>query len=119
MNLIENFATVSYMPIFEGKRLEFVGVKFNEAEKSQFEKIGEDQDRAMSYVVRELALRGLVLYLQDRNLKPTQSEIETARVMLDSNIKGDHSKVAITRSNAGSPRVNQNEKPDRKNKTGS
>jgi hypothetical protein len=56
---MDNFCNVSYMPIFEGKRLEFVGVKFNEAEKTQFEKIGEDEDRAMSYVVRELALRGL------------------------------------------------------------
>jgi len=74
---------VSNMPIFEGKRLEFVGVKFNESEKSQFEKIGEEQDRAMSYVVRELALRGLVLYLQDHRLKTSPEEIETARMLLD------------------------------------
>src|SRR5690349_2403590 len=67
------------MPIFEGKRLEFVGVKFNQDEKGVLEEIAKKLDRPLSYVVRELALRGFVQYLQDGNLKNTDEEIAFAR----------------------------------------
>jgi hypothetical protein len=78
----------SAMPIFEGKRLEFVGVKFNKPEKDELEKIAVDEDRALSYVVRELALRGFVQYLQDGNIKATREEIDLA---LDLLAKGSES----------------------------
>jgi hypothetical protein len=77
----------SFMPIFEGKRLEFVGVKFNQAEKEYLEKIAADEDRALSYIVRELALRGLVQYLKDKNIKTTGDETQFALNLLNSNIK--------------------------------
>jgi len=76
------FCNTAYMPIFEGKRLEFVGVKLNDSEKKAFGLIASDEDRAMSYVVRELALRGFVQYLKDRRVKATDEEIEIAKQLL-------------------------------------
>lgn len=82
MIIKNNLCNVSYMPIFEGKRLEFIGVKFNQAEKQAFERIASEEDRGVSYVVRELALRGLAHYLSDKSLKPTENEIKSARSII-------------------------------------
>lgn len=84
---MNNLSIVSYMPIFTGKRLEFVGVKLSQSEKSAFEKIASDHDRAMSYVVRELALRGLVQYLKDNKIKTTNEEVEFIIKNLNLNVE--------------------------------
>jgi hypothetical protein len=68
--------------IFDGKRLELIGVKFTEREKQEMEKIAAIEDRSLSYVVRELALRGYTLYLQDDEYRLSQEESETARRLL-------------------------------------
>lgn len=68
--------------VFDGKRVEFVGVKFSAAEKRHLERIAVENDRPVSYVVRELALRGLVQYLQDRKLRMTNTETALANHLL-------------------------------------
>jgi hypothetical protein len=62
------------MPIFEGKKVLNVGVKVNEEMRQELEAIAAAEDRPMSYVVRELAVRGLALYKQDGRLKATEAE---------------------------------------------
>ena len=62
------------MPIFQGKKIIVVGSKISEAENAAFQEICQTEDRSMSYVLRELALRGLAQYKQDGQLKLTESE---------------------------------------------
>lgn len=69
----ENLVKVS-MPIFEGKKVYNVGVKVNKQQQDELQRICDDLDRPMSYVVRELAMRGLALYKQDGLIKMTQAE---------------------------------------------
>lgn len=71
------------MQLFEGKRLEFIGVKYNENEKALFEEIGKKLDRPLSYVVRELSLRGLAAYLEDNNLRMTGNEVVKSKDLLE------------------------------------
>lgn len=73
MNTLCN--TLQMMSLFEGKRVEFIGVKFNNLERFEIEKIANTQDRSLSYIVRELALRGLIQYFRDGLIKSPDSEI--------------------------------------------
>lgn len=70
------------MPIFEGKKEVVVGSKVSQSENDELLRICQKEDRSMSYVLRELAMRGLVLYLQDNHLKTTEEEILTAKAIL-------------------------------------
>lgn len=63
-----------YMPNPEGKKVVTVTVKVSSDNREQFEKICKEQDRSMSYVVRELALRGLSLYKSDGILKFSEDD---------------------------------------------
>jgi hypothetical protein len=65
------------MAIFGGKRLETVPVKFSESEKAELQRLAQLEDRGVGYIVRELAFRGLALYLQDRKLKISEDEEKT------------------------------------------
>jgi len=80
MNMLCN--TLQMMSLFEGKRVEFIGVKFNNLERDEIEKIANTQDRSLSYIVRELALRGLIQYFRDGLIKSPDSEILEAIELL-------------------------------------
>lgn len=62
------------MPIFQGKKEVVVGSKVSQAENEAFLAICEKEDRSMSYVIRELALRGLAQYMRDGQLKLTAED---------------------------------------------
>jgi len=46
------------MPISEGKKVENITAKVNAEQKALFEEVSRKEDRTVSYIVRELALRG-------------------------------------------------------------
>lgn len=46
------------MPISEGKKEENISAKVNAEQKALFEEVSRKEDRTVSYIVRELALRG-------------------------------------------------------------
>lgn len=62
------------MPIQEGKRVVTVTVKVNAQQREEFQAICDAEDRSMSYVVRELALRGLAQYKNDGVLRINDNE---------------------------------------------
>lgn len=64
------------MAIFGGDRVEVVPVKFSDEEKRFLEKIGADEDRARSYIVRQLTFRGLREYMLDGELRVDLDELE-------------------------------------------
>jgi predicted transcriptional regulator len=57
------------MPEFTGKKEIVIGTKIPETLKSRLDEIAEYEDRQISYVVRELMLRGLSLYDIDGKLR--------------------------------------------------
>lgn len=50
-----------------------VGMKIGESVKRMLDRIADEQDRTISYVARELMIRGLALYHLDGNLKDDMS----------------------------------------------
>jgi hypothetical protein len=70
MNNLVNFC----MPVLQGKKEVVVGSKVSQSEFDVFQGICESEDRSMSYVLRELAIRGLAYYLVDGRLKTTDDE---------------------------------------------
>lgn len=62
------------MPISEGKKVEPVSVKFNAEQLQIILDLAVRLDRGKSYIVRELALRGLAQYMRDGSLKITAAE---------------------------------------------
>ncbi len=63
-----------FMPILQGKKEVVIGSKVSQAEFDALSEICGKEDRSMSYVLRELAMRGLSLYKQDGLLKLTEDE---------------------------------------------
>lgn len=76
------------MSVYQGKKVETVTVKVNQQQLIDFKEICEKLDRPMSYVVRELALRGLVQYKQDGQLKLTAEEENFLSSLSNKNIEG-------------------------------
>lgn len=70
MNNLVNFN----MPVLQGKKEVVVGSKISQREYAALQGICDKEDRSMSYVLRELAIRGFAYYLKDGNLKPTTDE---------------------------------------------
>ncbi len=62
------------MPALQGKKEEVVGSKVSQRERAMLQEICERADRSMSYVLRELAMRGVTLYLQDGKIKADETE---------------------------------------------
>ena len=65
------------MPLSDGKKVETVTVKVNAEQQNALAEICKKEDRPMSYVMRELAMRGLALYRQDGQLKLSEIELES------------------------------------------
>lgn len=79
------------MALFEGKKVNMVGVKLSQSMEDIFQEICKDLDRPMSYVVRELALRGLAQYIKDGQLKMTDADekaIQTIKSLKTLNLDG-------------------------------
>ncbi len=73
------------MPELQGKRVEPVSAKINAKRKELLQVVCGKEDRSMSYVITELAMRGLALYKQDGLLKITEDE---EKIITNSNKKG-------------------------------
>ena len=58
----------------QGKKEVVVGAKISQGEFDALQIICLAEDRKMSYVLRELAMRGLAQYLQDRRIRITPEE---------------------------------------------
>ncbi len=61
-----------------GKRVLPVPVKLSQEEKTAYTEIGEEADRPLGYVIRELALRGLVEFRKDAKLRASTEEAAAA-----------------------------------------
>lgn len=70
---MNNLVTI-VMPIFQGKKEIVVGSKISQSESEAFQQICEIEDRSMSYILRELALRGMAQYSKDGLIKLTSDE---------------------------------------------
>jgi hypothetical protein len=91
------------MTLFEGKKVNMVGVKLSQSMEDIFQEICKELDRPMSYVVRELALRGLAQYVKDGQLKLTPDEekaIQNKRIESDKNVSKRQT-VPVLREGAG------------------
>ena len=64
------------VPALPGKKEIVVGSKVSQAEYDLLQWICDSRDRSMSYVLRELAMRGLASYFRDANLRTTEEEDE-------------------------------------------
>lgn len=62
------------MPILDGKKVENITAKVNAQQKELFQEVCNKEDRPLSYVVRELALRGIAQYKRDGKLKITSDD---------------------------------------------
>jgi hypothetical protein len=62
------------MPALPGKKHIVIGAKISQAEQDAFETIARNQDRSMSYVLRELAVRGMAQYFRDGHIKATADD---------------------------------------------
>ncbi len=60
--------------VLQGKKVIVVGSKISQSELDAFQAICDREDRSMSYVLRELAVRGLAYYYADGQLKTTPAE---------------------------------------------
>ena len=63
-----------FMPVYEGKKTETITAKVNIEQLEAFDDIAKQTDRPRSYIVRELALRGLAQFKRDGQLKLTADE---------------------------------------------
>lgn len=70
MNRLVNFG----MAVLQGKKEIVVGSKVSQPEFDVLQWICDLEDRSMSYVLRELAIRGLSQYFADGRLKTTDNE---------------------------------------------
>jgi hypothetical protein len=61
-----------------GKRVIPVPTKLSEEEKAAYLEVGSESDRPLGYVVRELALRGLVEFRKDGKLRAPMDEVAAA-----------------------------------------
>ena len=76
---MDNLVT-SPMRILSGKKEIVVGCKISQKEKEILDDICAKEDRTRSYVLRELAMRGLATYSIDGRLKAnTVEEMQIAR----------------------------------------
>ena len=86
------------MPIYEGKKVETLTVKVDAELRDDFNEIAQKLDRSMSYVVRELAMRGLAQYTKDKRLRLSEEEEmiisgkETQTIAISSEPAGDGKK---------------------------
>lgn len=62
------------VPSIQGKKEIVVGAKVSQAVFDALQGICDREDRSMSYVLRELALRGMAAYLTDHALRLTEAE---------------------------------------------
>lgn len=93
------------MPILQGKKEIVVGAKISQAEADAFQSICDTEDRSMSYVLRQLALRGLAQYKRDGILKLTDEDenqiiANTARTFSTSKKSVQHKKVTKEQSSS-------------------
>ena len=91
----------AYMSVYEGKKTETLTVKVNAEQNEIFNIIAKKMDRSRSYVVRELALRGLANYQVDGELKTTLEEEErlqklNSELNITSEMKATHKTVIDT-----------------------
>lgn len=67
--MLEKLCYVPLVPSKNEKYQHVVGTKVTESTKRQLEEIAAADDRTVSYVIRELMLRGLALYQVDGLVK--------------------------------------------------
>lgn len=75
-----------------GKRVIPVPVKLSAEEKDIYEEIGAEHDRPLGYLIRELALRGLVEFRKDAKLRATDEEASAALKLSAGKVKDSHSR---------------------------
>lgn len=69
MNTFSIHGITSDVADFSGKNDTVIGTKVPETMKTRLESIAAEEDRTVSYVIRQLIIRGLSLYEMDGNLR--------------------------------------------------